>query len=58
LKFEEEADACKGEGKLVVGTVGVVEERVVALASSRRDKSFWTRWLLLLGSWWQRRKIL
>jgi hypothetical protein len=25
----------------------VAEERVAALASVRRDKSFWTRWLLV-----------
>jgi len=50
LQLEEEAKACKGEGKLAVGTVGAAEERVAALASVRRDKSFWTRWLLLLGS--------
>jgi hypothetical protein len=34
---EEDAEACKGERKLVVGTVGVAEERVAALASIRRD---------------------
>ena len=34
---EEEAKACKGEGKLAVGIVEVAEERVVALASVRRD---------------------
>jgi hypothetical protein len=34
---EEEAEACKGEGTLAVGTVGVAEERVAALASIRRD---------------------
>ena len=58
MQLEEEAKACKGEGKLAVGTVGAAEERVAALASVRRDKSFWTRWLLLLGSRWQRRKVL
>jgi hypothetical protein len=40
---EEEAEACKGEGKLTVGTVGVGEERVSALASIGKDKSFWAR---------------
>jgi hypothetical protein len=45
---EEDAEACKGERKLVVGTVGVAEERVATLASVRRDQSFCTRWLLLL----------
>ena len=42
----------------MVGTVGVAEERVVALVSVRRDKSLWTRWLMLRGSQWQRSKVL
>jgi hypothetical protein len=37
---EEEAEACKGEGKLVVGTIGVAEGRVAALAAFGKDKSF------------------
>jgi hypothetical protein len=43
LQLEEEAEACKGEGMFTVRIVGVDEERVVALASVRRNKSFWTR---------------
>jgi len=57
----EEAEVCKGEGKLAVGTVGVAEERVAALASVGKDKSFWARWLLLLlllGLRWKKRRVL
>jgi len=52
---EEEAEACRGEGKLTIGTIGVAEKRVAALAVFGKDKSFWARWLLLLlqGSQWQ-----
>jgi hypothetical protein len=59
---EEKAEACKGEGKLVVGTVGVAKEKAVALAAFGKDKRFWARWwpllLLLSGSRWQRRRFL
>nr|TKR84713.1 hypothetical protein D5086_0000255010 [Populus alba] len=47
LQLEEE-DACKGEGKLTVATVGAVEERAVVLAVFGKGRSFWSRWLLLL----------
>jgi hypothetical protein len=57
---EEEEEACKGKKKLAIGTVGVAEERVVALAAVRKDKSFSVRWLLLLllGLRWQRIRVL
>jgi hypothetical protein len=37
---EEEAEACKGEGKLAVGTIGVAEGRAAALAAFGKVKSF------------------
>jgi hypothetical protein len=37
---EEEVEACRGEGKLAIGTIGVAEKRVTALAVFGKDKSF------------------
>jgi len=61
----KKTEACEGEGKLAVGTVGVVEERATTLAVFGKEKSFWERWwplLLLLPllprSQWQRRRFL
>jgi hypothetical protein len=44
---------------LTFGAVGVADERVVAPAAIGKDESCWARWLLLvLGSWWERRRVL
>ena len=38
LEEEEAEEACKGDGKLAVGTVGVAEERVATLTTAGKEK--------------------